>query len=61
MATIMVRSLRPSSDYDHDQRSDLARVLCAADVVNARGARIRYVAFDNNDVTTVNAALGVPQ
>lgn len=34
-------------------------LLGTADIANARDARIRYVTFDNNDVTTINAALGV--
>ena len=34
-------------------------LLGTADIAGARDARIRYVTFDNNDVTTVNAALGV--
>ncbi len=34
-------------------------LLGAADAASARDSRIRYVTFDNNDVTTVNAALGV--
>ncbi|MDN5929266.1 MAG: TrbG/VirB9 family P-type conjugative transfer protein, partial [Hyphomicrobiales bacterium] len=34
-------------------------LLGAAGTAGARDFRIRYVTFDNNDVTTVNAALGV--